>query len=85
MVCVCGVTHHAVEMALCRCVAQVCGKVGRTCNPYIDTGNASTIFTDLGVKCTPDPQPWWADNQPCWVSGKTVRGACMPDHLAVGA
>ena len=51
----------------------MCGKVGRTCNPFITTDNSSTIFTDLGVKCTLDPQPWWADNQPGWVSVKTVR------------
>mgnify|MGYP006902772249 FL=1 len=52
---------------------EVCGEVGRTCNPYIKTNNSSSIFKELGVSCSPDPTPWWADNQPGWVSVKTVR------------
>lgn len=58
---------------------EACGQVGRTCNPFIDTDNTTTLFTDLGVKCVFDNHPWWADNQPCFVSGTSDpnAGKCL--------
>eukprot|EP01111_Echinosteliopsis_oligospora_P016031 TRINITY_DN6532_c0_g1_i1.p1 TRINITY_DN6532_c0_g1~~TRINITY_DN6532_c0_g1_i1.p1 ORF type:complete len:428 (-),score=102.59 TRINITY_DN6532_c0_g1_i1:51-1334(-) len=48
---------------------QVCLSMSMNCIPRIITNNSADIFTELGVKCTDDPAPWWAHNQPGYVSG----------------
>lgn len=58
---------------------QVCLSKGMNCNPAIDTNNSSAIFSQLGVSCKANPTPWWATNQPGYVSGKTDPnyGECL--------
>eukprot|EP00756_Hemistasia_phaeocysticola_P028290 Hpha_TRINITY_DN16168_c2_g7::TRINITY_DN16168_c2_g7_i1::g.4723::m.4723 len=50
----------------------VCGKRGFKCNPKVDTGNTTALFTQLGLNCSKSSArngAWWASNQPCYVSG----------------
>jgi len=57
---------------------QVCQNQGLNCNPSVQTGNNTDLFTQLGVKCTPDPQPWWAEDQPAYISGADPnQGKCL--------
>jgi len=45
------------------CLAQALN-----CDPHIDTGNKPDIFKQLGANCTADADPWWAEDQPSWVT-----------------
>ena len=47
---------------------QVCLDQGLNCNANIQTMNSTLLFKQLGVNCTADPQPWWAEDQPSFVS-----------------
>lgn len=61
--------------------ADACHAKGLNCNPRIVTNNSPAQFASLGIKCTPDPAPWylhlfdsalrrsrWAEDQPSYVS-----------------
>eukprot|EP01103_Thecamoeba_quadrilineata_P017355 TRINITY_DN6117_c0_g1_i1.p1 TRINITY_DN6117_c0_g1~~TRINITY_DN6117_c0_g1_i1.p1 ORF type:complete len:438 (-),score=58.40 TRINITY_DN6117_c0_g1_i1:38-1324(-) len=58
---------------------SACASRNLNCNPRIQTDNTSTIFTDLNVTCNPNPTPWWAENQPCFVSNSSDAryGDCL--------
>lgn len=58
---------------------EACAMHSRTCSPFINTGNTTTLFTDLDVDCKFDSEPWWATNQPCFVSGSSDPnfGKCL--------
>lgn len=58
---------------------QTCLAQGMNCNPAVQTGNSSAIFTSLGVKCNADPRPWWAEDQPSFVSNSSDpnTGDCL--------
>jgi len=45
----------------------------------IQSGNSSTIFKQLGANCTPDSSPWFAEDQPSWVtlSSDPNYGKCL--------
>jgi len=45
------------------CLAQ-----GLNCNPNIQTGNNLSLFQQLGVNCKADTRPWWAEDQPSYVT-----------------
>src|SRR5207247_1240441 len=40
---------------------DVCYAKGLNCNPRIATNNSTSLFAQLGVNCTGDPTPWWAE------------------------
>jgi hypothetical protein len=42
---------------------ETCLAQNMNCNPAIQTGNNTDLFTKLGVTCDADPTPWWATNQ----------------------
>jgi len=52
---------------------------GMNCNPAIVTNNSVDIFTRFGINCTANPLPWWATNQPGYVSGSPDpnHGECL--------
>lgn len=57
---------------------EVCYEQGMNCNPAIQTNNSTDIFTQLGVSCTPDSEPWWAEDQPSYISGVDPNhGKCL--------
>lgn len=58
---------------------QACLAVGMNCNNAIQTNNSTAVFTQLGVNCTADSDPWWATNQPGFVSGSSDPnfGKCL--------
>lgn len=41
---------------------------GLNCNPAIRTQNSTAAFQALGVQCKPNAKPWWAEDQPSFVS-----------------
>lgn len=47
---------------------DTCFAQGLNCNEHVETGNTSDIFKQLGATCTPDPRPWFAEDQPSWVT-----------------
>src|SRR5438105_4501818 len=49
------------------------------CNPHIQTNNSTAEFTKLGISCTPDQRPWWAEDQPSYVSDSSDQnfGRCL--------
>jgi hypothetical protein len=47
---------------------EVCFNQAMNCNPAIKTNNSTALFTQLGVTCTPDAAPWWAEDQPAYIS-----------------
>eukprot|EP01116_Phalansterium_solitarium_P006355 TRINITY_DN18652_c0_g1_i1.p1 TRINITY_DN18652_c0_g1~~TRINITY_DN18652_c0_g1_i1.p1 ORF type:complete len:434 (-),score=119.58 TRINITY_DN18652_c0_g1_i1:18-1319(-) len=58
---------------------DACHAKGLNCNPRIVTNNSSQIFTSLGIQCDADPQAWWAEDQPSYVSNKSDPnyGKCL--------
>lgn len=42
---------------------ETCLAQNMNCNPAIQTGNNTDLFTKLGVTCDADPTAWWATNQ----------------------
>lgn len=44
---------------------------GMNCNPHVQTNNSIDLFTKLGISCTPDPENWWAEDQPSYVSDRS--------------
>lgn len=64
---------------------SACLNVGKNCNARIFTNNSTSIFTQLGVKCTQAPnKPWWASDQPSY---EPSTGSCLgfidvPDAVA---
>eukprot|EP01113_Clastostelium_recurvatum_P035244 TRINITY_DN488_c0_g1_i1.p1 TRINITY_DN488_c0_g1~~TRINITY_DN488_c0_g1_i1.p1 ORF type:complete len:437 (+),score=110.68 TRINITY_DN488_c0_g1_i1:126-1436(+) len=47
---------------------QACYKQGLNCNPNLALNGSNAIFQKLGVTCNMDSRPWWANNQPGYVS-----------------
>jgi len=47
---------------------ETCAKQTRNCNPHVATNNSLSIFQSLGVNCQSDTAPWWAEDQPSYVS-----------------
>eukprot|EP00456_Euglypha_rotunda_P077472 TRINITY_DN7316_c0_g2_i9.p1 TRINITY_DN7316_c0_g2~~TRINITY_DN7316_c0_g2_i9.p1 ORF type:complete len:426 (-),score=33.85 TRINITY_DN7316_c0_g2_i9:128-1405(-) len=45
-----------------------CAALGLNCNGQIQTNNSNAIFGQLGVTCKADTRPWWAEDQPSYVS-----------------
>jgi len=57
--------------------SQTCFRLGMNCNQHIVTNNSSAIFAAVGATCTPNPTPWWAEDQPSvGVSGPNA-GNCL--------
>jgi len=61
------------------------------CNERIETNGTVDLFTQLGIDCTPDPTPWWAQDQPSYVSdpsdpnyGKCVGYIGVPGGVLCG-
>jgi len=58
------------------------------CNSHIVTSNSSNIFQEVGIDCTPDYTPWWAQDQPSYASdpndpnyGKCLGFIDVPDGV----
>jgi len=71
--------------------SDACHAKGMNCNPHIVTNNSTSLFTSLGINCTPDPTPWWAEDQPSYVSnssdpnyGKCVGYMGVPSGVFCG-
>jgi len=49
------------------------------CDPHIETANKPDLFKQLGANCTADSRPWWAEDQPSWVTLPTDPnyGKCL--------
>jgi hypothetical protein len=47
---------------------KTCSSNNMNCVENVDTGNSTKIFQTLGINCQPDLRPWWAEDQPCYVS-----------------
>lgn len=57
---------------------EVCFENGMNCNPSIQTNNSADIFKTFGVNCELDSDPWWAEDQPSYISGKDPnQGKCL--------
>jgi len=50
---------------------ETCASQNRNCNPHVETNNSVNIFSTFGIYCQPDTSPWWAEDQPSYVSGST--------------
>jgi len=65
LVCVVQCTTYMMSNMGQSC-ADACHGAGLNCNPHIITNNSIAIFNSLGITCTPDPEPWWAEDQPSY-------------------
>jgi len=62
---VCGQYYMAKQGANCY---VTCANLGLNCNGNIQTNNSAAIFAQLGINCKADTRPWWAGDQPSYVS-----------------
>eukprot|EP00043_Microstomoeca_roanoka_P020127 m.237745 g.237745 ORF g.237745 m.237745 type:complete len:484 (+) comp17113_c1_seq8:62-1513(+) len=55
---------------------QACSQLGRVCDPnmYLGPNNGQDMIKYLNITCDFDSQPWWAPDQPNYVSGKVQPG-----------
>jgi hypothetical protein len=53
---------------------STCTNNDATCNPHFVTWNSVIRFQELGVNCTADPRPWWANDQPAY---EPSSGSCL--------
>lgn len=58
---------------------DVCLANKMNCDSVINTQNSSDIFQKLGIQCQKDNRPWWAENQPGFVSDRNDPnyGKCL--------